>query len=112
MQHGGRASTYAQLGELAYRLAGGTSIGLKKSEVAMLIERGRNLIIGIMLGLLASCGGGGGSPGTPAPVQRALALTISGLPAGVEAPVRVTGSGGFSQEVPAGQTLNALAVES
>ena len=43
-------------------------------------------------------------------MQGALALTISGLPAGVAAQVRVTGPAGFSQGLPASQTLNALAV--
>lgn len=77
----------------------------------MLIERARIMILGITLGLLASCGGGGGggSPGTPAPLQGALALTVSGLPSGVPASVTVTGPGGFSQAVSASLTLSALA---
>lgn len=77
----------------------------------MLIERARTMILGITLGLLASCGGGGGgdTPSTPAPLQGALALTVSGLPTGVPALVTVTGPGGFSQAVSASQTLSALA---
>jgi len=77
----------------------------------MLIERARSVIFGIVFGLLASCGGGGGggSPGTPAPLQGALALTVSGLPSGAAALVTVTGPGGFSQAVSATQTLSALA---
>ena len=74
----------------------------------MLVERTRNLILGIMLGLLAACGGGGGDAGTSVPLQGALALTISGLPSGVAAQVSVTGPAGFSQAVTASQTLNAL----
>jgi glucose/arabinose dehydrogenase len=75
----------------------------------MLVERARNFILGIMLGLLAACGGGGGDPGSPAPLQGALALTISGLPSGLAAQVSVTGPAGFSQAVTASQTLSALA---
>ena len=75
----------------------------------MLIERARSLIVGIMLALLASCGGGGGSGGAPAPLQGTLALTISGLPSGVPAQVRVTGPAGFNQAVSVTQSLSALA---
>ena len=74
----------------------------------MLIERARILFLGIMFGLLASCGGGGGSGGAPTTLQGALALTISGLPSGVAAQARVTGPGSFNQAVSATQTLNAL----
>ena len=75
----------------------------------MLIVRARNVIVAIMLGLLASCGGGGGDAGMPAAAQGTLALTITGLPSGVPAQVRVTGPAGFSQAVTASQSLNALA---
>lgn len=84
----------------------------------MLIERARNLILAISLGVLVACGGGGGggsSPGpapnppvTPAPQQGSLALAISGLPSGTAAQVKVTGPGGFSQTVTGSQTLSAL----
>lgn len=43
----------------------------------MLAERARNLILGIMLGLLASCGGGTG--GTPAPQPGPLRLALREL---------------------------------
>lgn len=75
----------------------------------MLLARARNLMLGIMLGLLASCGGGSSPAGDPVPLQGALALTIAGLPSGVAAEVRVTGPGDFSQPVTASQTLSALA---
>lgn len=42
------------------------------------------------------------------PLQGALALAISGLPAGVPAQVRVTGPASFNQTVTASQTLSAL----
>lgn len=74
----------------------------------MLVARARKLILVFVLGLLASCGGGG-SDGTPPPQRGALALTISGLPSGVAAQVSVTGPGGFSQVVTASQTLGSLA---
>jgi glucose/arabinose dehydrogenase len=75
----------------------------------MLLERARNLILILMLGLQGSCGGGSGYSGSPGPVQGSLALAISGLPAGVAAQVSVTGPAGFNQAVIASQTLNALA---
>ena len=65
----------------------------------------------LILILLASCGGGGGGnagPSSPAPLQGALLLTISGLPAGAAAQVSVTGPAGYSQAIPASQTINAL----
>ncbi len=74
----------------------------------MLIDRARKLFLGVMFGLLASCGGGGGSGGAPTTLQGALALTISGLPSGVAAQATVTGPGSFSQAVTASQTLTAL----
>lgn len=75
----------------------------------MLVERLRNVFLGITLGLLASCGGGGNDTAPPsAPLPGALALTITGLPSGVAAQVRVTGPGGYSQAATASQTLNAL----
>ena len=80
----------------------------------MLFERARNLILVLTLGLVASCGGGGGGGGgggtTPPPpqVQGSLALTVSGLPAGVAAQVSVTGPAGFTQAVTGSQTLSAL----
>lgn len=65
---------------------------------------------------LGACGGGGGSPGstgpTPAPpaaTTGSLAVTTSGLPAGVNASVRVSGPSGFQQDLPGSQTLSGLA---
>ena len=81
----------------------------------MLLERVRNLMLVMMLGLLgllASCGGGGGSgsaAGTSEPQLGSLALTVSGLPTGVAAQIKVTGPAGFSQRVAASQTLSELA---
>ena len=75
----------------------------------MMLERARSLMLGIMLGLLLSCGGGSDSAETPVPMQGALALTISGLPSGIAGQVRVTGPGNFSQAVTTSQTLGALA---
>lgn len=75
----------------------------------MLIDRARILILGVTFGLLVSCGGGGGGGGPPAVLQGTLALTVSGLPAGVAGRVTVTGPGGVSQTVTATQNLSALA---
>ena len=75
----------------------------------MTLTRAGNIFMGIILILLTSCGGGGGSAGTaPAPLQSALLLTISGLPAGAAARVRITGPAGYSQTVAASQAVNGL----
>jgi glucose/arabinose dehydrogenase len=74
------------------------------------------LLLSIFLGLSA-CGGGGGSPGTggtpnPAPpgaTTGSLAVTASGLPAGVNAAIRVSGPSGYQQDLTASQTLTGLA---
>ncbi|WP_306395531.1 PQQ-dependent sugar dehydrogenase [Telluria beijingensis] len=70
------------------------------------------LLIGV--GLLA-CGGGGGSPGTPGPATPppattgSLAVTASGLPAGVNPALRVTGPNNYLQDLTQSQTLANLA---
>jgi len=74
------------------------------------------LLLIISLGLSA-CGGGGGSPGTPggpnppppAATTGSLAVTASGLPAGVNATIRVSGPSGYQQDLTASQTLSGLA---
>jgi len=65
---------------------------------------------------LAACGGGGGNPGstgpTPAPPTAStgiLAVTTSGLPAGVNASVRVNGPSNYQQDLTGTQTLSGLA---
>lgn len=73
----------------------------------MLIDRARVFILLLAMGLLAACGGGG-SPGTPAPAVATLAVTVSGLPAGLAGQVRVTGPGNFSQTLTQTQTLASL----
>ena len=79
----------------------------------MLLNRFRNLLVGIILGmmqtLLIGCSSGGDGSVTSAPLQGALSLTISGLPSGVAAQITVTGPGGFSRAVTASQALNSLA---
>ncbi|WP_229463847.1 sorbosone dehydrogenase family protein [Massilia sp. 9I] len=64
---------------------------------------------------LSACGGGGGNPGTPGPstpppsaTTGSLAVTISGLPAGVNASVRVMGPASYQQDLTASQTLSGL----
>ncbi|KFI07905.1 glucose dehydrogenase [Massilia sp. BSC265] len=76
------------------------------------------LLILVSLGLTA-CGGGGGNPGnvgttgpTPAPpaaTTGSLAVTASGLPAGVNAAIRVNGPSNYQQDLTASQTLSGLA---
>jgi len=69
----------------------------------------------LMALLLGACGGGGGSPGTPGPVTPpptaggALNVTTSGLPAGIDAAVRVTGPGSYQQDLAGSQNLTGLA---
>lgn len=65
---------------------------------------------------LTGCGGGGGSPGTPGPapsppsvITGTLAVIASGLPAGVNASVRVTGPSGYQRDLSGSQTLTGLA---
>ncbi|MEW7851258.1 PQQ-dependent sugar dehydrogenase [Massilia aurea] len=64
--------------------------------------------------LLAACGGGGGGAGTPGPVTPppatvgALTVTVSGLPAGVNGTVRVTGPGNYLQDLTQTHTLGNL----
>lgn len=62
---------------------------------------------------LVACGGGGGSPGTPGPVTPpvttgSLTVTASGLPAGVNPALRVTGPGNYLQDLTQTQTLTTL----
>lgn len=72
----------------------------------------RNLFLLLTFSFLAACGGGGGGGGgtvtTPAVQQGTLALAITGLPAATAALVRVTGPGGYSQQIGATQTLSSL----
>jgi glucose/arabinose dehydrogenase len=70
----------------------------------------------IVLGFcLTACGGGGGNPGTPGPTQPpaattgALSVVASGLPAGVNASVRVSGPNNYQQDLTGSQTLSSLA---
>lgn len=63
-----------------------------------------------LMALLAACGGGGGSgsSGSGAPSTGSLAVSVSGLPAGLNAAVAVSGPGGYSQTVLATQTAGNL----
>jgi len=85
----------------------------------MLARQMRNMLLLfsamlISIGLLA-CGGGGGNPGTPGPVTPppastgSLAVTASGLPAGVNPALRVTGPNNYLQDLTQSQNLANLA---
>lgn len=74
------------------------------------------LLFGAMLigTVLLACGGGGGSPGitgaVPPPASTgSLAVSASGLPAGVNAVLRVTGPNNYLQDLAQSQTLASLA---
>ena len=56
--------------------------------------------------LLAACGGGGGGGSAS---SSSLAVTVTGLEAGLAADVTVTGPGGYSEHLTATQTLTGLA---
>jgi len=82
----------------------------------MLVDRARKFLLSLlpMLFLLAACDGGGGNPGSvPAPPPVAttgsLQVTITALPAGTNAAVRVTGPNNFTQDLTGSQTLDNLA---
>jgi glucose/arabinose dehydrogenase len=78
----------------------------------MLVDRVRMFILSLLL-LLAGCSGGGGDPGTTTPPPTAttgsLQVATSGLPAGLNAAVRVTGPDNFSQDLTGTRTLTSLA---
>jgi glucose/arabinose dehydrogenase len=78
----------------------------------MLVGRVRMFILSLLL-LLAACSGGGGDPGAnnppPAAATGSLQVSTSGLPAGLNAAVRVTGPNNFSQDLTGTRTLSALA---
>ncbi|MCC6070358.1 PQQ-dependent sugar dehydrogenase [Massilia sp. GCM10020059] len=74
----------------------------------MLIERTRNLFGLLVLGLLVACKTPPPGP-DPDPAPGALAVTVIDLPAGLPAAVRVTGPGGYVQDLAQSQTLVNLA---
>lgn len=77
----------------------------------MWIDRARVIMLAFAFTLLSSCGGGGGrvTINPPAENTASLAVTVANLPAGVAAPVKVTGPSGFSQQITQTQTITGLA---
>ena len=68
------------------------------------------LLLLFSLGLLASCGGHDDDDDpAPGPTTGSLVVTISGLPAGVNGAVTVTGPASYSKLLTASSTLNDLA---
>ena len=69
------------------------------------------LFVAMLIGMtLLACGGGGGSPGitgaVPPPASTgSLAASASGLPAGVNAALRVTGPNNYLQDLTQSQTV-------
>lgn len=80
----------------------------------MLIDRLRKALLQALLPLLCllpACGGGGGSSGVivfPS-ASGSLAITVSNLPAGLDAAIVVTGPGNYSMTVKRTATLAGLA---
>jgi glucose/arabinose dehydrogenase len=70
---------------------------------AMAIARLRFLLLSLLLSLTVACGGGGG--GGNETTTGTLVVTVSGLPAGLDGSVAVSGPGGYMQSVKATQTL-------
>src|SRR3977135_1119347 len=66
-----------------------------------------NMSASVALVTCIACGGSS-KPTSPPPPSGSLAVTISGLPAGTNASVTVTGPGNFNQVVTATQTLTDL----
>jgi hypothetical protein len=62
--------------------------------------------------LVAACSDGPSDPGNQPAQTASLTVTISGLPGGANASVKVTGPGGFSQTISATTTLSRLAAGS
>ncbi|MFC0253678.1 PQQ-dependent sugar dehydrogenase [Massilia consociata] len=79
--------------------------------------RVRTIFLVLIALFLSACGGGGGSPGAPGPAMPnppaastgSLAIVAGGLPAGVNASVRVTGPNNYQQDLGGTQTLSGLA---
>lgn len=67
----------------------------------------RNCVFSL-LAATAACGGGSAGDGSGGPSSGSLAVAVSGLPPGLDAAVAVSGPGGFSQSVPATQTMADL----
>lgn len=58
--------------------------------------------------LLTACGGDGGDPVPPMATTGSLAITVSGLPAGSNGAVHITGPNNFIQDVTQTATLSSL----
>jgi glucose/arabinose dehydrogenase len=79
-----------------------------------MLERARTVLLLAYVLLVAACGGGGGSPGWTIPPGASggtgmLQVVADGLPAGVNAALRVTGPNGFARDLANSQTLANLA---
>ena len=78
----------------------------------MLIEKTRTILGVLAVGLLVACTTPQPEPEPPPgpnPVPGALAVTVANLPPGLPAAIRVTGPGGYSQDITQSQTLSGLA---
>lgn len=74
-----------------------------------LLFRARQFTAVALVALVAACGGDDPVQPTPTPQPGSLTVTISGLPAGTNASVTVTGPNSFSQTLTATQTLSVPA---
>lgn len=74
----------------------------------MLIEKTRNLLGLLAMGLLVACTTPPPGP-DPEPGPGALAISITKLPAGVPAAIHITGPNGYAQDIAQTQTLANLA---
>ena len=76
----------------------------------MLINYGRTLALTLSFGLIAACGMGGSGGGKKPlpPGTGGLNVSVTGLPSGVAAAVKVAGPNNFTRELTASQNLTAL----
>jgi glucose/arabinose dehydrogenase len=73
--------------------------------MATLSRRLIRICLVALLAVLTACGSGGtGSNGSGGPTTGSLAVSVTGLPAGLNGAVAVSGPGGFSQTILATQT--------
>ncbi|MCU0636871.1 MAG: hypothetical protein MUE41_18530, partial [Gemmatimonadaceae bacterium] len=70
-----------------------------------LLVRARHLATFALMATLAACGDDNGTDPQPTPQNGTLAVTVSGLPAGTNAAVTVTGPNAFSQTLTSSQSL-------
>jgi hypothetical protein len=78
------------------------------SDPVCIVGRLRRICLVALLGIVAACGGGNGSDASVGSTTGSLAVSVTGLPVGLNANVDISGPGGFSQTIVASQTATNL----